>query len=180
MSTLFPFSFHPYIGYAYISSASLLEMCSINEAHLSDTEPENARYEFRQNYHRYSTQKKDAFSRPGGEINTTEDENCGCASIEDFLWDRTQEQWQQEISVKMTERGFPQHAFPCLLHCFLIAFLLSSGSFSHLSFSIFECVPSSGFSRDLRSLIYSCRRDESNGVNCSSCFGGIRQCVWRS
>lgn len=53
MSTLFPFSFHPYIGYAYISSASLLEMCSINEAGSSDTEPENAIYEFRQNYHRY-------------------------------------------------------------------------------------------------------------------------------
>lgn len=53
MSTLFPFSFHPYIGYAYIASASLLEMCSINEAGSSDTEPENARYEFRRNYHRY-------------------------------------------------------------------------------------------------------------------------------
>lgn len=62
--------------------------------------------------------------------------------------------------MKITERGFPQHAFPCLLHCFL----LSSGSFSHLSFSIFECAPSSGFSRDVRSLIYSCRKDESNGA----------------
>lgn len=56
----------------------------------------------------------------------------------DFLWDRKREQWQQEASGKTTEGGFPQH-----LLCCPRPFSFSSGSSSHLTFSISECTPSS-------------------------------------
>lgn len=63
-------------------------------------------------------------------------------------------------SVKTTEGGFPQHLQPYRLLfsvCFLDAFFLSSGSSSHLHFSLSECTQSShtGVSRGLGELAHS-------------------------